>query len=194
MSVGAEGKTGMLLAVDLDGTYVAGNTLHIYFRCGLRDLWRRRRLGALARCACLLGARAARLVSHRAMKFGVFAAIEPTAELRRDFAARVGARLSEEVDREIRSYREKGYAVLLATAAPAEYVPLIWPGDFVATDMSASGNPGRVECRGGEKLRRVQEYAAARGLRLGAAISDDEQDDAPLLEAAEERILVKKVF
>ncbi|MDE6278028.1 MAG: haloacid dehalogenase-like hydrolase [Muribaculaceae bacterium] len=186
----SEGE-GFLLALDLDGTYVRGNTLHIYIRCGLRDMWRRRRIVPLAKCMLLLAARKLHLVSHRKMKFDIFGLIEPTKELQEDFEERVWKRESPEILELVTEYHDKGYCVLLATAAPAQYVPLIWGADYVATDMDERTNPGRVECRGEEKLRRVEEYASARGLRLKAAITDDAKDDAPLLGAAEERILVK---
>ncbi len=181
-----------LVAVDLDGTLVRGNTLHIYIRCGLREMLRRGRLARLGRCMALLAARKGGLISHVDMKFGIFALIEPDEMLCRMFVAEVAKRFNERVQAMIAGYMAAGCRILLATAAPAQYVPLIWKGDFVATDMDAVRNPERTECRGLEKLRRVMDFAVLHGLRLQTAISDDAEDDAPILEAAEKGILVKK--
>lgn len=183
-----------LVALDLDGTLVCGNTLHIYIRCGLRQMLRRGRMLRLARSLGLLLARKAGLVSHVDMKFGIFSLIEPDERLCRAFARIVAGQMNGHVKAKVEDYRTSGCRILLATAAPAQYVPLIWEGDFVATDMDTSRNRSRKECRGQEKLRRVRAYAEKNGLRLQTAISDDAVDDAPLLEAAEERVLVKRSF
>jgi phosphoserine phosphatase len=178
-----------LVAVDLDGTLVKGNTLHIYFRCAMTEMLLRGRIGAFACSAGLLALRRLNLVSHSSMKFGIFSRIRPTEGLRRRFVASVGKLMRSDVAALIESYRAQGYAVLLATAAPAPYIRDIWEGRYVATDMNPVTNPRRVECRGKEKLRRVEDYARSYGFRLAAAVSDDTEDDAPLLAAAPEAYL-----
>lgn len=173
-----------LLVVDLDGTLIAGNSLHIYIRCAMRQMARRGRLDLLARTAALLGLRKVKAISHARMKFGILGLVRPDERLLTDFRRRVEAIRREDVAMLIDDYKKKGYAVLLATAAADTYVPAIWPGDYVATDMA---DPARIECRGEEKLRRVEAYARAGGLRLAAAITDEPAaDDAPLAQAAEE--------
>lgn len=179
-----------LLAVDLDGTLIRGNTLHIYIRCALKDMLRRRRLYSLAYSAAMLALRRAGRISHSRMKFGILSHIKPTARLRADFRAATAPLRNKDVERLISDFRARGGAVLLASAAADSYIPLIWDGDFVATDMNPATNPGHIECRGEEKLRRVHDYAATKGLTLCAAISDDARDDAPLLQAAPEAFLV----
>lgn len=175
-----------LVAVDLDGTLVDGNTLHLYIRAATSEMVRRWRVGALGYTLGMLALRRLGLVSHRTMKFGIFGHIRHTQALARRFSAEAGRRRRADVDALIGCLRAEGYEVLLATAAPAQYVELLWQGDFVATDMDPATNPGRTECRGDEKLRRVTAYAAERGLRLAAAVSDDLRDDAPLLGAVAE--------
>lgn len=173
-----------LLVVDLDGTLIAGNSLHIYIRCAMRQMARRGRLDLLARTAALLGLRKVKAISHARMKFGILGLVRPDERLLTDFRRRVEAIRREDVAMLIYDYKKKGYAVLLASAAADTYIPAIWPGDFVATDMS---DPAHRECRGEEKLRRVEAYARAGGLRLAAAITDEPAaDDAPLAQAAEE--------
>ena len=186
MTPGTQTPPRPLVAVDLDGTLVDGNTLHLYIRAAIGEMMRGWRVGALGYTLWMLALRRLGLVSHRTMKFGIFGRIRHTSGLARRFAREAGRRRRADVDALIGRLREGGYEVLLATAAPAQYVRLLWQGDFVATDMDAATNPGRTECRGDEKLRRVAAYAAARGLTLTAAVSDDLTHDAPLLGAVAE--------
>ena len=186
MTPGTQTPPRPLVAVDLDGTLVDGNTLHLYIRAAIGEMVRGWRVGALGYTLGMLALRRLGLVSHRTMKFGIFGRIRHTSGLARRFAREVGRRRRADVDALIGRLQEGGYEVLLATAAPAQYVGLLWQGNFVATDMDAATNPGRTECRGDEKLRRVTAYAAARGLTLTAAVSDDLTDDAPLLGAVAE--------
>lgn len=175
-----------LLVVDLDGTLIRGNTLHIFFRCALRQMLRRGRIWTLVNCLALLALRKAGTVSHVAMKFGIWRRIELTDALLRDFQDAARPLLRADVAALVAEYRSRGYGVLLATAAPADYVPCLWDGPYVATDMSTRSNPERLECRGREKLRHVREYADANGFVSAAAVSDDLADDAPLLSAVDE--------
>lgn len=186
MTPGTQTPPRPLVAVDLDGALVDGNTLHLYIRAAIGEMMRGWRVGALCYTLAMLALRRLGLVSHRTMKFGIFGRIRHTPGLARRFAREAGRRRRADVDALIGRLREGGYEVLLATAAPAQYVRLLWQGDFVATDMDAATNPGRTECRSDEKLRRVTAYAAARGLTLTAAVSDDLTDDAPLLGAVAE--------
>lgn len=160
-----------LMAVDLDGTLLRGNSLHEYIRCGLchGSLWQRTRL------AVFLGLRRMRLVSHVWMKRRALAAIRRDESLVTDFRMHVDALRRREVQRLIDAHVASGGRVLLATAASEVYVPDIWEGDYVCTDAACD-----VECRGAAKVRRVLDYAAAHGCRLDIVVTDH-PDDMPLL-------------
>ncbi len=160
-----------LMAVDLDGTLITGNSLHEYIRCGLRhsSIWVRVCLVAL------LAARRLRLISHLAMKRRVLALIKPDDEFKADLTSRVRCMVRHSVMEEIERHQAGGGTVLLATAAPETYVPLIWSGDYVCSDRRSE-----VECRGEEKLRRVLRFADDTGVRLSVVITDH-PDDMPLL-------------
>lgn len=162
---------GLLLAVDLDGTLITGNSLHEYIRCGLRHGGLRARMAIFA----ALGLRKLRLVSHVGMKRRVLPHIKPSAQLRDDFSRRVRAMLRMSVVGEIKRWRDAGATVLLASAAPETYIGWLWDGDYVCTDAGSA-----VECRGAEKLRRVLAYASERGLRLAGVVTDH-PDDLPIL-------------
>lgn len=167
-----------LTVVDLDGTYVTCNTLREYILTGLKHHLRRSHLLSSIKVSALMALRVLRLISHKTMKFGCLAALAKDSGFHAVFAAKMRASVNNEVVAIIESKRAEGHAVLLATAAPDFYVPLIWDGDYVAT--ASVDNPDRTECRGEEKLRRVLEYARANGCHIDTVISDH-HDDAPLL-------------
>lgn len=173
----------MITVVDLDGTYVRGNTLHIYIRCGMAQMLRRLSFGKLLRTFGLLALRRLHLVSHKAMKFGICAMIDPAdMRLRRKFKARV----EQLINTDVRKALDKADKLLLATAAPDTYVPWIWEGAYVATAMQ--DNPGRIECRGEEKMRRIREV-----VKYPAELDTlytDHSDDIPLMESFYDVVLV----
>ena len=170
-----------LTVVDLDGTYVTANTLREYILTGLRHHLRHGRLWPSIRISALMALRILRLVSHKTMKFGCLAALSSISNDRRfhdDFSEQMRASVNDAVAAYLETKRRQGHAILLATAAPDCYVPLIWDGDYVAT--ASADNADRTECRGEEKLRRVLDYARAHNCRIDTVITDH-PDDAPLL-------------
>lgn len=178
-----------LAVVDLDGTLVAGNTLHIYIKCALTDALRRGNVKMAAILSGLAALRAARLISHRGFKFRALDSIRPSERLRRRFTKVVSSSFRPEVLAVISGMKSEGIEVLLASAAPGFYIPWFWNGDFIATPIK--DNTTRTELRGTMKLMGVNSYAEKHGLRLYAVITDH-SDDLPLLKAGAIRnILVK---
>lgn len=174
-----------LTVVDLDGTYVCRNTLHIYIMCGMRRMLAETRLMRLAKCMMLLAGRKLKLISHVKMKFGIFKLIDSSdPKLRCDFTAKVTAAINPAVKEIV----DRADHVLLATAAPATYIPWIWDGDFVATDMN--DNPLMIECRGEEKLRRVEDYISKQGRMEIRMLLTDHKDDLPLIHASLNTLMV----
>lgn len=178
-----------LAVVDLDGTLVAGNTLHIYFRCALTDALRRGDLKTAATLSALAALRAARLVSHRRFKFSFLESVKPSERLKKDFVRKVTASVRPEVSAIISHLKSDGAEILLASAAPAFYIGWFWNDDYIATPVE--NNPGRTELRGPVKLKAVERYARKHNMSLYAVITDH-SDDLPLLKAGARRnILVK---
>lgn len=174
-----------LTVIDLDGTYVRCNTLHVYIRCGVRRMLARLRLLRLVKTLSFLVLRKCGLIDHATMKFGISELIDSNdPALRDDFVAIVKSEINTVLAG--RLAKENG-RVLLATAALDLYVPWIWPGDYVAT--KTAGNKARLECRGEEKLRRVEEYATGKGLELHDFYTDH-VDDLPLIKKSPKVILV----
>jgi phosphoserine phosphatase len=179
-----EGHEEKITVVDLDGTLVCGNTLHMYIRAAMRDAVRRRRYGFVARTMCALVLRRLKLLSHVAMKHKILPYIEVTDELRDDFVKRVSARRRHSVDAFIAAARAEGEIVVLATAAPAVYVPWIWGGMFVASP------PDGAECRGVAKVAALRSAFPDFDQRLHTIVTDH-HDDLPLLVmAAPNKVLV----
>ena len=63
-----------LMAVDLDGTLLRGNSLHIFAVCSLRDALRHGRMTQAATVAGWLALRRLRLCPHTRMKWAIIGA------------------------------------------------------------------------------------------------------------------------
>ena len=170
-------KLRPLTVVDLDGTLVRCNTLERYIVIGLRHNLKHLRLFVAARIALLIALRKLRLISHHAMKFSCLSLLSGERSFHGKFANDVLASVNNSVIDLINQKSREGQMILLATAAPDFYVPLLWHGDYVATQTK--NNPDQTECRGEEKLSRVIEFASAHNLFIDTVISDH-HDDAPL--------------
>lgn len=177
-----------LTVVDLDGTLVAGNTLHIYIKCAMRRALRRSRATEAFAIAWFAGLRRLGLISHRRMKFAILQRVRTDGELRAMFVKRVNSLLRPEVRDLLEHQRAAGNAVLLATAAADVYVPWIWQGPYVATPIG--GNPGRHECRGADKLAAVNSYCRQKGCALHMVVTDHHDDLALLTAGAQHNVLV----
>lgn len=162
-----------IVAVDLDGTYIRGNTLHIYILAGLKNAGFLNRI----RISSWLILRKLHIVSHPRMKFAILKLIEPTEKLLREFKETVDGCINERVVALLDDYRRLGCRIVLVTAAADVYVPHIWDGEFIAT--STYGNPAREECRGQRKVERLSEKFG--GADVLEAVLTDHYDDLPLL-------------
>lgn len=172
-----------IVALDLDGTLVAGNTLHLYIKCGLKhsSFYKKMQI-----CGWL-ALRALRIVSHPTMKFAILNIIKPDESMHNDFTGMVNERLRTSVKSMISDFHRKGCIVVLATAAPDIYVPWIWDGPYVATPVA--NNTEHVECRGLQKLNAIRTLMGEDDI-LECVITDH-IDDLPMLNAgAKENILV----
>lgn len=157
--------------VDLDGTYVKGNTLKIYLKCGLRYLLRHNKYMDSGKVLFGVVKRQLRISTHLEMRNTVIEVLcRYNAAILKDFSAYVAKHIDPTVKSLIKERVTKGHRILLATAASGIYVPYIWGGDFVA------------DCRGVEKLRRVMQWLADNNCMLDTVVTDH-SDDLPLLEA-----------
>lgn len=177
-----------LVVVDLDGTLIAGNSLHIYLQCGARSLLRKGKFGAALQLLGLCGLRVLRIVSHRRMKFAALSLIEPDEELRNDFCKKINRLRRPEVEQLLKDFRDNDCEVILATAAADVYVGWIWQGICLATPTA--NNAQRRELRGETKRNAVLQYAQQHNLGLHAVITDHADDLALLMCGARQNILI----
>ncbi len=164
--------------IDLDGTYSRQNTLKTYIRLGVRYLLSKWRLTSAVTVTTLVAIRGLKLISHTTMKFNALRIIGKDPELMEKFGAEIKSALNSDVKQFIERRKDAGDRILLATAAADFYIPAIWDGDFVATTFD--NNELRLECRGEEKRRRVDQWLESNGLKLNYVLTDH-HDDAPLL-------------
>lgn len=173
------------MVIDLDGTYILGNTLHLYLRCAFTYHLRHGQFWRAGRLAWLVALRRAGLISHVHMKFQALDLAGRDKMLLHYFTRKALRLVHPGVEALRQEYEERGGLTLLATAAADFYIPCLWKGDYVATQTDY--NPRKIECRGPEKLRRVQEWLEAHHARMTTVITDH-PDDLPLLRANERGI------
>lgn len=166
--------------VDLDGTYIDGNTLKIYLRCGIGYGLRKRLFKTSLRLLAAVASRKCGLIGHERMKETILSALYPHDEILPAFKKKALAAVNPCVRSLLSRNRDRGHRILLATAAPDYYVRSIWNGDFVATVFK----PGQtlVECRGEEKLRRVNEWLEDNCCTMDTVVTDH-SDDGPVVSA-----------
>lgn len=164
--------------VDLDGTYVTCNTLKVYILTGLKHCFSNWHAIDAVGIVSIIFARRLRLISHRSMKFRIHDILAKYQGFMSEFQKKVNTCINRSVADIIRKNKAKGHRILLASAALDYYIPLIWAGEYVATATTC--NPGKIECRGEEKLRKVKEWLTVSGCHIDTVLTDN-CDDAPLV-------------
>lgn len=167
-----------LTVVDLDGTYINGNSLVIYIKSGIGECVRSFKMIKVIKILFWIILRKLRITSHTYAKSRILAIIGFERKHMAKFKQACLKRVNSDVMRIIDGRIAQGHRVLLATAAPEEYVKYLWTGDYVATEKYAAAN--MKECRGDEKLKRVNRWLQINNCRLDTVITDH-LDDAPLL-------------
>lgn len=164
--------------VDLDGTYIDGNTLRIYLACGLRYLAARFRVADIMRLTLAVGRRKAGRSSHHRMKEDILSVLYRYPDILNDFTVKTLRRINPAVKALIDKQTSRGHRILLATAAPSFYVDRLWHRDYVATQFQPS--EPMIECVGEEKLSRVKAWLDDNNCHLDTVVTDH-SDDAPLI-------------
>ncbi len=164
--------------IDLDGTYIDGNTLKIYLACGFRYLSSHFKIKQLSRLLFAVAKRKAGLSSHNEMKRVILSTLYSYPDILNQFEVEANLKINPLVNDLISRQQQLGHRILIATAAPDFYVRTIWQGDFVATQFQP--NKPLIECMSEEKLSRVKQWLADNDCRLDCVVTDH-KDDAPLL-------------
>lgn len=178
---------GPCIVVDLDGTLLRGNSLHLFIKFLLVRLLSRLRLLAVAKILGLLAARKLHLISHVAMKHPLHqlgATVMTDGEMQ-DFARSLLPKLDKKLYSKLVDMKTaRGAQLILSTAAPDLYVSHLVAhlgeiDSWLATQLSASP-ADYIENRSDVKLTRTLDYATYNHLKIIAVVTDHD-DDLPLL-------------
>lgn len=174
-----------MVVVDLDGTFVRCNTLHLFLRTAFVFHLLKGRPQNSIRIAVQYLKRAFRLTSHLQFKTAALTAAGRDKDLLKKFYLKVQSKINLPLSDTLKSETEP---VVMATAAPGFYADLIWPGDLLASEWLSDGT--LHELRGEEKLKAVLEHAKTYSNTEIAKVYTDHYDDLPLMKIAGETILV----
>lgn len=172
--------------VDLDGTLVRGNSLRMLIRFLVSKFMRAHRYAAVARILSLLAARKAGLISHVAMKHPLHLLAVDTlteAEVEQFCNERLLPALNRELLRRLTALQRDGYAIVIATAAPDLYLPILCRLLGFDAYIATAPTPRRsdyTETRGDFKKANALALAEKAGMRI-ALVATDHEDDLPLL-------------
>lgn len=178
---------GHCIVVDLDGTLLRGNSLHLFIKYLLARLLSRLSLLSVAKIFGLLVARKLHLISHVAMKHPLHrlgATVMTDGEVQ-DFARSLLPKIDKKLySRLVDMKTANGAQLILSTAAPDIYVShfvdhLGEIDSWLATPLSAS-RADYIENRSDVKLTRTLDYANCNHLKIIAVVTDHD-DDLPLL-------------
>ena len=205
MSAPASIDSRPLAVFDFDGTLVRGDSFLPFVLSYARS---RRRLRPFLTLPVYLGLYATRLLSDRRAKERVLVSFlrgEPKA-LVTEHASRfwdrwVRPRLYAEVLARLREHQSAGHRVVLLSASPEVYIPVI--GQFLAVDEvictrvkaladSWDGALDGPNCKGAEKVTALQRYLQMDTPPRGSSAYGDSRSDLPVLRWVESGFLVRR--
>lgn len=160
--------------VDLDGTYIKGNSLIIYLSCGIKYLASRGKAMAIARILRAILLRKLGRYSHYDMKSIILSELFPYPEILIDFRREILKHINRNVRKLIDKNIHDGHRILLATAAPAYYVRSIWDGEFLASDFEQG--KALTECVKSEKAKRVKHWIETHNCYIDTVLTDSIDD------------------
>ncbi len=185
-----------LCVVDLDGTLLTGNSMKQLLRWLPAELWRNRKLIEVAEALYWIGLRAARVVSHKRMKWNIARIARRSFsrdDWRRFASTTLLPMLNPKVAKHINSLRREGAAVCIASAAMEDYVEPI-RGQLGYDHQLSTPYTNRfadyAEVRGERKLVAICELAAANSYRICGFLTDHPDDLPTAMAFPEETILV----
>lgn len=156
--------------VDLDGTYLTGNSLKLYLKIALKhSLWNLR-IDRVLGISLLYFFRKLRFISHEKMKYNAIRIGGKSPHMLRKFSVMAHQMVNGKVKAFLSERHKKGEAILLATAAAESYVPLIWSGEYIA---SPTGGP---DCRSTRKRDAVAQWVSKRGMTISYFLTDHHED------------------
>lgn len=177
-------KMTPMIVVDLDGTLVASNTFRDYLLFAAKQSMGHNKHFIALQITIAVFLRKLRLISHSRLKKSVLAATSQfmTPSLLEDFATGVLNKRNLKVIAKCNEFRNKGFRIVLATAAPASYAEFI--SRKCNFDACIATPPADTidweENKGLYKRDNVLLFAKENGCSYEGIITDH-YDDLPLL-------------
>lgn len=173
--------------VDLDGSLISGNTMHIFMKCLPGMLMKRRSAGAAISALWQTWLRSLHLISHSSMKWHLTRIARRNLEESdwEELAEIIAQSINTHVKDLVESRRKLGCLTYIATAAIEEYaIPfcrLMGYEGAIATKFSDKQSDYE-EMKGDIKLNGIEQLMAQENLRLESFITDH-PDDLPTAKA-----------
>ena len=169
--------------VDLDGTLIAGNSMHIFMKRLPGLLMKRHAYGAAISALLWVGLRSVRCVNHKSMKWHLTK--KALIHLQDSDWENLAELISEDINPHVRDFvesnRQLGCETYIATAALEEYTlplcKLLGYDGAIATSFSDCQDDYE-EMKGYAKRDAVEQLLAQKNLRLSSFITDH-TDDLP---------------
>ena len=173
--------------VDLDGTLISANSMHIFMRRLPGMLMKRRAIGGAVGSLWWNTLRSLRLISHRSMKWHLTDTARRHLEEAdwKELAELLAKEVNPKVKAYIQSRRERGCLTYIATAAIEEYtLPLcgILGYDGVLATRFTEDPGDYEELKGHAKHDSIEHLLEDRQLRLESFLTDH-TDDLPTAKA-----------
>lgn len=167
--------------VDLDGTYIKGNTLKIYFQCGLRYLLSRFKISPAIKLIYTALLRQLRIISHLRMKMVILDTLYPYPEILTMLRKKALKKVNPLVSALIERNKGNGHTIVFATAAPEFYVKEIIPDENIVASLYFPLDE-LFEYRGIRKFNELNAWLNCNNGVVDTVITDH-YDDAPLFAA-----------
>lgn len=180
--------------VDLDGTMIKGNSMKLFMVWLPLRLLKKRRFPDFLRTVSWIALRAARLTSHKRMKWNLtrIARTHLSDSDWNSIATRVLTHVNPDVDIFISKEKRNGARICLATAAPEEYASIIAETLDMEYCLATVFTPyfsDYSENKGDIKLDAIQDLMTNENLDMSAFLTDH-HDDLPVMKAFPEQTIL----
>lgn len=189
--LGPQGRPVRLALFDFDGTLIPGDSVVLYLQFARKKGWVNRKEYASALWAAVrygLGRMSAEESKTAALRFRKKMDADAISHLDAEFVdTALLPRLFPQGRERVARHRREGFVLLLVSASTDNYMELVSRRlgfDGVLASPLAPDGAVRQNCKGEEKVRRVNAWLSARGLQADFAASfayGDSKSDLPML-------------
>lgn len=183
------------LVVDLDETLLSINTFPYFVKFVCKLFLKKLKIHTLISLAILLAARKTNIITHSALKKKIiYTSLKHfPSHVFKHFADKVDLFTNKEVLKIINFYKQRGYYICLATAAPdlyAEHIFSIHKFDFLVCTKTSQTKENWVENIRNIKLINVEDLCNKHNLSLSIVLTDHSDDYFLMAKTSEKNFLV----